>query len=168
MIVGVALAGSEEGYPVKPLASAFDRLHETGMGIEIHAGEWAGPESVWDALEHGHPDRIGHGTHLFEDERLLDLVRERDIHVEMCPTSNLKTGSIARIEEHPIGKARDLGLNFSVNTDDPGAFECSMASEYRLLADVFGFTEDDFGRLYTNSLAARFQPALRISSAGEV
>ncbi|MGD9100617.1 MAG: hypothetical protein PVF45_09050, partial [Anaerolineae bacterium] len=95
---------------------------------------------------------------------LLDLVRERRIHVEMCPTSNLKTGSVSRIEEHPIGRARELGLNFSVNTDDPGPFECSMASEYALLAEVFGFGEQDFERIYANSLAARFQPNLRVDS----
>ncbi|MGD9099778.1 MAG: hypothetical protein PVF45_04805, partial [Anaerolineae bacterium] len=126
LIVGVALAGPEKGHPVKPFQKTFARFHEAGLGIEIHAGEWCGPESVWDALEHGFPDRIGHGVSLVQDSRLLDLVRERRLHVEMCPTSNLKTGSVSRIEEHPIGRARELGLNFSVNTDDPGPFECSM------------------------------------------
>ena len=137
------------------------RLREAGLGIEIHAGEWCGPESVWDALKHGRPDRIGHGVSLFQDAKLLDLVQERNIHIEMCPTSNLKTGSISRIEEHPIGRARELGLNFSINTDDPGPFECSMLSEYELLADVFGFDEGDFQSVYANSLQARFQSELR-------
>ena len=162
LIAGVALAGPEEGNPVKPLRKIFARFHEAGLGIEIHAGEWCGPESVWDALEHGYPDRIGHGVSLFQDPKLLDLVRERRMHVEMCPTSNLKTGSVSRIEEHPIGRARELGLNFSVNTDDPGPFECSMASEYELLADAFGFDEQDFERVYVNSLGARFRAELRV------
>jgi adenosine deaminase len=69
---------------------------------------------------------------------------------------------VARIEEHPIARARELGLSFSVNTDDPGPFECRMASEYELLAEVFGFDERDFEQIYANSLAARFQPELRI------
>ncbi len=164
LIVGVALAGPEIGYPVRPFQRTFARFHEAGLGIEIHAGEWCGPESVWDALEHGYPDRIGHGVSLFQDSRLIDLFGERQLHIEFCPTSNLKTGSIAHLEEHPIGKARQLGLNFSVNTDDPGPFECSMASEYELLTRVFGFEESDWQRIYDNSLAARFQPDLRVDT----
>jgi adenosine deaminase len=126
------------------------------MGIEIHAGEWCGPESVWDALEHGYPDRIGHGVSAFQDPRLLETIGERGIHIEMCPTSNLKTGSIAAIADHPIARARDLGLSIGVNTDDPGAFGCSMESEYALLAEVFGFGPADFAYLYSCALAARF------------
>jgi adenosine deaminase len=162
LIVGIAVAGPEQGHPIKPFQKTLARLHEAGLGIEIHAGEWCGPESVWDALDYGYPDRIGHGVSLFQDDRLLDLVRERRIHIEMCPTSNLKTGSVPRIEEHPVQIARELGLSFSINTDDPGPFECSMASEYELLSDVFGFDDDDFQTIYVNSLEARFQSELRI------
>jgi adenosine deaminase len=163
LIVGVSLAGApEQGFPVQPFRHTFDRFHEAGVGIEIHAGEWCGPESVWDALEYGHPNRIGHGVNLFRDPRLVELFAERQIHIEMCPTSNLKTGSVASIHEHPIRLARDLGLSFSVNTDDPGPFECSLESEYALLAEAFGFDEGDWRRIYTNSLAARFQPKLRV------
>jgi adenosine deaminase len=74
----------------------------------------------------------------------------------MCPTSNLKTGSVARIEDHPIRQARDLDLNFSINTDDPGPFLNSLTSEYQLLVDTFGFDEADFRRVYENTLKARF------------
>ena len=161
LIVGIALAGPEQGHPVKPFHKAFARFHEAGLGIEVHAGEWCGPESVWDALEYGFPNRIGHGVSLFQDPRLVDLVRERQIHIEMCPTSNLKTGSVTRIEEHPISRAKELGLSFSVNTDDPGVFESSLESEYELLAHTFGFDGGDFERLYANTLGARFQPVLQ-------
>jgi adenosine deaminase len=161
LVVGVALAGPERGNPVKPFEKIFAQFREAGLGIEIHAGEWCGPESVWDALEHGYPNRIGHGVTLFQDDRLIDIFRERDLHIEMCPTSNLKTGSISRIEEHPVARARELGLNFSINTDDPGPFECNMLSEYELLSNVFGFTESDFQKIYDNSLGARFQSELR-------
>jgi adenosine deaminase len=161
LIVGVALAGPEQGYPVRPLRRTFARFREAGLGIEIHAGEWCGPESVWDALEHGSPHRIGHGIAIFDDSNLVRRFQGERMHIEMCPTSNLKTGSVRSIENHPIRRARELGLSFSINTDDPGAFECSMASEYRLLADVFGFAEADFDMVLENSLAARFQPALR-------
>ncbi len=156
LIVGVALAGPEAGNPVKPFEKTFARYHETGLGIEIHAGEWCGPESVWDALKHGYPNRIGHGVSLFLDPALVELFQERQIHIEMCPTSNVKTGSVARIEAHPIRQARDLGLNFSINTDDPGPFLNSLTSEYQLLTDTFGFDEADFQRIYANTLSARF------------
>jgi adenosine deaminase len=162
LIVGIALAGLERGYPVKLFHSTFARFHRAGLRIEIHAGELCGPESVWDALEYGYPDRIGHGVSLFEDPKLVEVFQERQIHVEMCPTSNLKTNSVSHIEDHPIARARDLGLNYSVNTDDPGAFGCSIASEYELLVRVFGFDESDFQRIYANSLASRFQPCLRV------
>jgi len=134
LIAGVALAGPERDFPVKPLAATFDRYHESGMGIEIHAAEWMGPESAWDALEHGHPQRIGHGTHIFDDPRLVETLLERGIHVEMCPTSNVCTGSITRLEDHPIRRAFDLGMSVSVSSDDPGAFRCTLGSEYALLA----------------------------------
>lgn len=163
LIVGVALAGPEQGNRVKPFQGTLQRFHEAGLGIEIHAGEWCGPESIWEALKYGHPDRIGHGVSLFRDSKLLDIVRECRVHVEMCPTSNLKTGSVSNIEEHPVGRAKELGLNFSINTDDPGTFKCSMESEYELLSTVFGFEDDDFQRIYVNSLEARFQSELRIN-----
>ncbi len=163
LIVGVALAGPEPGNPVKPFRRTFARFHDAGLGIEIHAGEWCGPASVWDALAYGHPDRIGHGVSLFQDPRLVALFQERQIHVELCPTSNLKTGSISRMRNHPVGRAKDLGLNFSVNTDDPGPFGCSMESEYALLSEVFGFEESDLRSVYANALGARFQPWLRVA-----
>ncbi len=168
LIFGVAVAGPERGHPVKPFHKTLARLREAGLGIEVHAGEWAGPESVWDALEYGVPHRIGHGVALFDDPRLVERFQEEHIHVEMCPTSNVKTGSVARIEAHPVGRARQLGLNFSVNTDDPGAFECSMDSEYRLLAETFGFRAEDFETIRDNALAARFQPELRYLAQREL
>src|SRR4051812_26707998 len=87
LIVGVVLAGPERGHPVKPFQKLFARFREAGLGIENHAGEWCGPESVWDALEHGFPNRIGHGVSLFDDAALVRRFQEEQIHVEMCPTS---------------------------------------------------------------------------------
>ncbi|MBN1139263.1 MAG: hypothetical protein JXM73_21990 [Anaerolineae bacterium] len=166
LIVGIALAGPEMGNPVRPFQRSLARLHQAGLGIEIHAGEWCGPESVWDALEYGFPDRIGHGVSVFQDQRLIETILERDIHLEMCPTSNLKTGSVAAIAAHPIGQARrwarDLGLNLGVNTDDPGIFETSMLSEYRLLSQTCGFQPHDLEVLFQNAMRSRFQPDLRI------
>jgi adenosine deaminase len=114
---------------------------------------------VWEALEHASPDRIGHGLAVFRDERLAELCRERQIHIEMCPTSNLRTGAIARLEEHPLRRAFDAGFNVSLGSDDPGAFECTLESEYALAADVFGFSLAELERLTANALRSRFRAA---------
>lgn len=156
LITGVAMAGPEIGWPVRPFRSVFARLHEAGIKIEIHAGEWCGPESVWDALDNGYPDRIGHGVTLFQDPRLIEIFQERQIHIEMCPTSNLKTGSVPNLAAHPLSKAKELGLNFSINTDDPGPFGNSLEGEYRLAAKLFGYTIQDLQHVYANTIKAGF------------
>ncbi|MCA9916118.1 MAG: hypothetical protein KC496_22335, partial [Anaerolineae bacterium] len=162
LICGFMLAGDEGARPVGDFKPDLKRLHAAGMGIEIHAGEWRGPESVWDALKDGYPQRIGHGVRAFEDEKLVQRLIDEKIHIEMCPTSNVLTGSIDHIHQHPLGRAHDLEMDISINTDDPGVFSCDMSSELQLAADQFGFTQADYETLYEQSLAARFQPQLRI------
>jgi adenosine deaminase len=161
LIVGIALVGIETGESIQRFAPSIMHWREAGLGIEIHAGEHSGPESIWDALEYGRPDRLGHGLAAFQDHELLDYIRHDNIHFEFCPTSNLRTGAAANIEQHPIGRARALGLNFSINTDNPGAFECSLQSEYQLLAETCSFSATDFMTVFHHALDARFQPHLR-------
>jgi adenosine deaminase len=150
------LAGAEAQFPVRPLQPFFERFHDRGMGIEIHAGELAGPESVRDALEFGHPDRLGHGVAVFQEPALIDLVRERNVHLEFCPTSNRRLGVVPHIEDHPIGRAYELGVEFSINTDDPGPFECSMNSEFQLVRDSFHFDEKHFAQIFRSARKAAF------------
>jgi len=157
LVRGVALAGLEEGaFPVRSVRHVFDAFHDAGLGVEIHAGELTGPESVWDALEHGRPHRLGHGLAAFDDPRLLDEIRARGVHLELCPTSNLRLGRVARIDDHPVGRARELGLSFSLNTDDPGPFATSMTDELAQVVRVFGFGEADLARVLADTLAASF------------
>lgn len=153
---GVALAGDERACSTRDYANSFDSLAEAGVPIEIHAGEWCGPESVWDALEYGHARRIGHGLCIFDDPALLKYLMDNDIHVEFCPTSNLRVAGLHRIEEHPVFRAIDCGLNFSINTDDPGHFECSMNSEFRLLQSVRPIEASEVRRIFDNSVKAAF------------
>lgn len=165
LIAGAFLAGPEAGNPVRRFADTFARFRAAGIPVEIHAGEWCGPESVWDALEFGHPQRIGHGVAIFDDARLVDYVRSAGVHVEMCPTSNLRTGAIPRIQNHPIGRANAAGLSFSLNSDDPGAFAITLDDEFGLVARTFGLAAADFQRIAKDALAARFQPVLRHANA---
>ena len=124
--------------------------------MEIHAGEWRGPKSIWDALENGFPRRIGHGTAASEDPVLLDYLEKEQIHLEICPTSNLLLTKYRDIRKHPVKLFKERGLNFSINTDDPGNFGCSMASEYVLLERELGSSRQDFELIYKNSLDAAF------------
>ncbi len=161
VLSGVDWIGADLGYPLLPFRRTLNRLSEAGVGITVHAGEWAGPESVREAMEHAHPSRIGHGVAIFKDPSLVSLFREQQIHLELCPTSNVRSGVFERTEDHPLRMALDLGLNFSINSDDPGAFQCTIESEYRLAAEVFGFQEADLMHATENALRSRFPRASR-------
>ncbi|MEW6711498.1 MAG: hypothetical protein AB1403_16875 [Candidatus Riflebacteria bacterium] len=155
---GIVFAGDEKACRIKDYADLFDNLAKENIPVEIHAGEWCGPESIWDAIEYGHPRRIGHVVCLFDDPDLPKYFAKNHLHIEFCPTSNLKLTGLRKIEEHPVFKAIDLGLNFSINTDDPGHLECSMNSEFKLLDSVRPFKKEELERIYVNSINAAFRP----------
>lgn len=161
LIAGVALVGIEDGTSIAPFRTAIARWRDAGLGLEIHAGEHGGPESVRDALENGPPDRLGHAVAAFRDPGLTDRLRSAGIHIEFCPTSNLRTGAVPSIDQHPLGLAREMGMSFSLNTDDPGAFGCSLTGEYARAAEAFGFGSEEFQAIFRDSLAARFERRLR-------
>ncbi|KUO54421.1 MAG: hypothetical protein APF80_08290 [Alphaproteobacteria bacterium BRH_c36] len=160
-ICGISIAGLERDCPASRFERMFGVLKDHGLGIEIHAGELGGPEEIFEALDVGRADRIGHGVAAFRDERLVERLCTENVHIEFCPTSNLKMGAARDIASHPIGLARDLNMNFSINTDDPGSFDCTMNSEFALIESEFGFGKVDFQAVARNSLAARFQRNLR-------
>jgi adenosine deaminase len=158
LITGVAYAGNELACSIKENGRYFDQFHEWELGIEIHAGEDGGPESVRDALDFGHPGRLGHGVRAFEDEALVDRLREENVHLEFCPTSNLRLGVVSSVADLPIRRALDAGVPFSINTDDPGVFGCSLTSEIQLVRDQFELTDLDLDRVHRATMAAAFGP----------
>lgn len=164
-ICGISIAGLEQDCPVSRFQRMFHELKDHGLGIEIHAGERGGPQEVREALDIGLADRIGHGIAAFQDDGLVARLRDENVHIEFCPTSNLKMGAVSDISQHPISRARDLGMNFSINTDDPGAFGCDLNLEFKVVEETFGFTRADFQRIADNALAARFQRNLRYRPA---
>lgn len=131
-IAGIDLAGDEVAFPPGPFIPIFKRAHEAGLGITIHAGEWASAEGVKQAIEELYADRIGHGVRLVENSRIARMVRERRVALEVCLTSNVQTGVIHDIRHHPLADMLGLGLPVTINTDDPTVSNITLTDEYEI------------------------------------
>ena len=153
-VVAVGIGGSEERGPASWFKDVFAFARREGLHLHAHAGESMGPESIWDALALG-AERIGHGIAAVRDAALMRHLRERDIPLEICITSNLVTGVVQRIEDHPVRRLFDSGVPIVLNSDDPAMFRCSLAGEYRLAAQ-FGFTEAELRRIAENGFRYAF------------
>jgi len=157
-IVSIDLGGSEERFPPKPFARVYQRAKEMGLHLVAHAGEAAGPESVWDAINHLKVERIGHGVTASRDPELIDYLLKRDISIEMCPTSNLRTGVVPSLQKHPIRTFFDKRIKVTVNTDDPSMFNTDMNNEYLQLYQQLNFTVSELFKLTLNALDSSFLP----------
>lgn len=146
-VIGVGIGGSEHDYPPEPFAPVFTRARELGLKTSAHAGEAAGPESVWGAIRSLEVDRIGHGTRAIEDQALVDHIVEHAIPIELNPISNLRTGVIATLSKHPVRAYFDLGIPISVNTDDPKMFGNSLEEEFESLIVDHGFDRGELREL---------------------
>jgi adenosine deaminase len=146
-VIGIGLGGSEHEFPAEPFKALYEEARMMGFRVTAHAGEAAGPESIWSAIRHLHVERIGHGTRAHEDPELLDYLHKHRIPLELCPGSNVCTGVVSRITEHPIRKFFKNGLIVSVSTDDPMMFGNSLAKEYELLVQESGFTRGEICQL---------------------
>ncbi len=153
-IVGIGLGGSEQAYPPEPFAEVYARARVLGFRTTAHAGEAAGAASVWGALRDLRVDRIGHGTRAEEDPALLDYLAERDIPLELCPLSNVRTGVVPDVAQHPARRYFDRGLRVTVNTDDPQMFGNSLAEEYLALMTALAFTPAEILTLVRNGIEA--------------
>lgn len=151
-IVGIGIGGSEHEFPPEPYRDVYREARRLGLRTTAHAGEAAGPPSIWGALRALEVDRIGHGTRAIEDRALVEHLREKRIPVEMCPISNLRTGVVAEIAEHPLRAFFDQGLLVSVNTDDPRMFGTTLEAEYLALAEHQGFRLEEIRRLVDNAI----------------
>jgi adenosine deaminase/aminodeoxyfutalosine deaminase len=155
-VVALGIGGSEERGPASWFTDVFAFARNAGLHLHAHAGESLGPESIWDALALG-AERIGHGIAAVGDPALMRHLRDRDIPLEICITSNLVTGVIKRIEDHPVRRLFDAGVPIVLNSDDPAMFRCSLTGEYRLAAEQFGFTEGELRQVAGNAFHYAFE-----------
>jgi adenosine deaminase/aminodeoxyfutalosine deaminase len=155
-VVAYGIGGSEERGPANWFTEVFAFASRAGLHLTAHAGESMGPESIWAALELG-AERIGHGIRAIDDPLLLAHLRDRRIPLEICITSNLVTGVVKRMEDHPVRRLYDAGVPIVLNTDDPAMFRCSLTEEYRLAARAFGFTEAELQRIAENGFRYAFR-----------
>ena len=143
-VVGFDIAADEAGFPIDNHLKAFAYANEKGFNITAHAGEAKGAESVWETLEYFHPQRIGHGVRSIEDQALIQFLKEKNIHLEVCPTSNVQTNVTENLSTHPIDKLYDYGLSVGINTDARTISNVTLEKEYQLLQEHFNWQLEHF------------------------
>jgi adenosine deaminase len=152
-LAGVDLAGNEAGYPAALFAPAFRLARECGLPVTIHAGEAAGPQSVWDALRLA-PRRIGHGVRSAEDPWLLEHLAASGVTLEVAITSNVQTGAARARAHHQLATLVTAGVRVALCTDNPAVSDTRLTREYDLARDLVDAASSDSIR--RNALAARF------------
>lgn len=157
-VVGLDLAGQESGYPASPFIEMFAEAHRAGLEITIHAGEWSGPRNIRDAIQGFGAMRIGHGVRIIEDSSVTQLARDLGTALEVCLTSNVHSGVVYGIEQHPLRDMNYLGLRTTLNTDDPAVSNITLTQEFRLAMDTFGMSLDDIKRTIITSAQSAFLP----------
>jgi adenosine deaminase len=154
-IVGFSMAGDEQNHPPGEYAEVFAIAADAGLGCTVHAGEWAGPESVRGALELP-VSRIAHGVRSVEDPSLVAELAERGVVLECCPTSNVVLGIYPSYEEHPLPDLRAAGVEITLGSDDPPYFGASIGGEYAVCRERFGFTDDELSEITSTAIDAAF------------
>jgi aminodeoxyfutalosine deaminase len=157
-VVGIGIGGDEQKAPPELFRSVYAYAEDHGLRLTAHAGETGPPESVWGALNL-HAERIGHAFTAAHDPDLIEELAQRQIPVELCITSNLRTGVCKAIADHPTKNYFDQGIMITLNTDDPALFGTTLSREYQLAQETFGFSDEHLRELARNSFEASFLPA---------
>jgi adenosine deaminase len=157
-VVGITIGGSEHDFPPEPFAAVYHRAADGGLHRTAHAGEAAGASSVWGALRALGVERIGHGVRAVEDPGLVTHLVARQVPLDVCPTSNLRTGVARNWEDHPVGALLAAGALVTISTDDPAMFHCDLAGELRTLHDCHGPDLADPERLTLAAVDASWLP----------
>ncbi len=158
-VVAFGIGGYEPGNLPEKYAAQFARVYAAGLPCVPHAGETAGPESIWNAIKVCNAVRIGHGVRCLEDPALVDYLREKQIPLEVSPTSNVCLKVFPSLAEHALPRLLDEGLYVTINSDDPPMFNTTLTDEYLQIADTFGFDVDRIETLVLNAVRAALLPA---------
>jgi len=154
--VGIDLAGHDGDFPSKLFEPSFKKAIKVGARITIHAGESTGPETIWEAIELLGAERIGHGIACVQDPKLMEFLRDRQICLEMCPTSNWLTQCVPAIEAHPLPQVLRAGVPVCINTDDPGMFGVTLQDEIRNCKTRMGMSEAEIEQCMQHADQASF------------
>jgi adenosine deaminase len=154
MLIALGLGGPEKGNPPTKFKTAFDKVRKHGIPCILHAGEMQGPESIWQALEVADSQRIGHGVRAIEDPKLIAHLREKQIPLEVCPTSNICLKVYPSIAEHCLPLLLKAGLYITINSDDPPMFNTSLTNEFIQLEKHFGWDSELLEKLTLNAIKA--------------
>jgi adenosine deaminase/aminodeoxyfutalosine deaminase len=157
-VIAVGIGGDEQRAKPELFRDSYAYAADNGLHLTAHAGETAGPESIWGAINL-RAERIGHGLTAAQDSDLLEELAQRQVPIEICITSNLRTGCCKTVSEHPVKQYFDHGLMITLNTDDPAMFGTTLSHEYQLAQQAFGFTDEHLRELARNSFEASFLPA---------
>ncbi|WP_025618496.1 adenosine deaminase [Salinispora cortesiana] len=168
-LISFGLGGPEVGVPRPQFKPYFDQARAAGLRSVPHAGETTGAQTVWDALRDLGAERLGHGISAVEDPELLEFLAERQLALEVCPTSNVRTRAVARIEEHPLPRLVEAGLLVTINSDDPPMFGTTLNDEYAVAARLLDLGPQGLAALARNAVTASFlDPASKQRIAGEI
>jgi adenosine deaminase len=157
-VVAIDLAGQEAGYSALPFRPVFMRAKAEGLGVTVHAGEWDGAESVWDAVGSLGATRVGHGIRALEDPGIVGILVERGITLEVCPSSNCDSGVVSSLAEHPLPKLHQQGVLTTINTDDPLVSNITLSEEIVRVMSNMGLTLDDMKQHILRAAQAAFLP----------
>ncbi|MEU7751816.1 adenosine deaminase [Micromonospora sp. NPDC049101] len=168
-LVSFGLGGPEIGVPRPQFRPYFDQARAAGLHSVPHAGETTGPQTIWDALNELGAERIGHGISAAQDPELLRYLAERQIGMEICPTSNIRTRAVATLDEHPLPRLVEAGLLVTINSDDPPMFGTTLNDEYAVAARLLGVGAEGLAGLARNAVAVSFlDPAGKQRIAAEI
>lgn len=155
-VVALDLAGAEALFPTENFEELFRKAGKKGIPFTIHAGEAAGPESIWKALEFG-ASRIGHGVRCLEDKVLVQRLAQDQIPLELCPTSNMNTKVFDNITRYPIMRFLDEGIKVTINTDNMTVSNTTLQKEFQLVSDTFRLNKTEIERLMKNAAESIFK-----------
>ncbi|MAM50403.1 MAG: adenosine deaminase [Flavobacteriaceae bacterium] len=155
-VLGFDIAADEAGYPLDNHIDAFKYAVQNDINCTAHAGEAKGPESIWETIDKLKVKRIGHGVKCIKDPKLVKVLSENNYHLEVCVSSNIKTKTFNKIEDHPISQINESSISMSINTDGRTISDTDLTNEYKLVSKKFGWSIEEFKKCNLEAIKHAF------------